>query len=98
VPVRDSTIELGARGTLKRYLPRERLGAVQTPQAFARDCIEEAFAGTRRVDFTDDAGAVLRSGHEVAVVDGEATNLKITSPEELSNALRTLRRTGQLRG
>ena len=83
---------------MKRYLPHERLGAVQTPQAFARERIEEAFAGTRRSDFTDDAGVVLRAGHEVAVVDGEATNMKITSPEELLDALRTLRRTGQLRG
>jgi 2-C-methyl-D-erythritol 4-phosphate cytidylyltransferase len=98
VPVRDSTIELSAGGSLKRYLPRERLGAVQTPQAFARECIVDAFAGTQRVNFTDDAGVVLRAGHEVAVVDGEATNLKITSPEELSDALRMLRRTGQLRG
>ena len=98
MPVSDSTIERAEDGSLKRYLDRERLGAVQTPQAFSRERIEAAFAGTRRTDFTDDAGAVLLAGSPVAVVDGEATNLKITGPDELSHALRELRRTGQLRG
>ena len=96
VSVQDSTIELAPDGSLKRYLDRERLGAVQTPQAFSRECIEDAFAGTRRTDFTDDAGAVLLAGAPVEVVEGEATNLKITNPDELSHALRELRRTGQL--
>ena len=90
MPVSNSMIERAADGSLKRYLDRERLGAVQTPQAFSRERIEEAFTATRRRDFTDDAGAVLRAGHPVAVVDGEATNLKITSPDELSHALREL--------
>lgn len=94
VTVSDSTIECTTDGSLKRYLPRERLGAVQTPQAFARERIEEAFARSRRTDFTDDAGAVLRAGHEVAVVEGEPGNLKITSPEQLVRALRELKRDG----
>jgi 2-C-methyl-D-erythritol 4-phosphate cytidylyltransferase len=92
VAVSDSTIECTADGSLARYLPRERLGAVQTPQAFSRERIEEAFARSRRTDFTDDAGAVLRIGHPVAVVDGDVTNLKITSPEQLAHALRELER------
>jgi 2-C-methyl-D-erythritol 4-phosphate cytidylyltransferase len=92
VAVSDSTIECTADGSLKRYLPREQLGAVQTPQAFTRECIEEAFARSRRTDFTDDAGAVLRIGREVAVVEGEPGNLKITSPEQLARALRELKR------
>lgn len=94
VAVSDSTIECTTDGSLKRYLPRERLGAVQTPQAFARERIEQAFARSRRADFTDDAGAVLSAGHEVAVVEGEPGNLKITSPEQLVRALRELKRDG----
>ena len=98
VRVADSTVELGADGSLRRYLPRERLGAVQTPQAFARECIDAAFAATRRTDFTDDASAVLRIGKGVAVVEGEPTNIKITTPDELSRALRELRQSGRVRG
>lgn len=76
---------------MRRYLRRDRLGAVQTPQAFSRERIDAAFARTRRVDFTDDASAILRMGQPVQVVAGEATNLKITTAEELARALRELR-------
>jgi 2-C-methyl-D-erythritol 4-phosphate cytidylyltransferase/2-C-methyl-D-erythritol 2,4-cyclodiphosphate synthase len=91
IAVSDSTIEYSQDGSLERYLPRERLGAVQTPQAFARDRIEEAFAASGRTDFTDDAGAVLRAGYPVAVVDGDVANLKITSSGQLARALRDLK-------
>lgn len=91
MPVTDSTVEI-ADGAVQRYLPRGRLGAVQTPQGFDRATIEFAFARTRRTDFTDDASAVLAMGTPVAVVEGEATNLKITTTDELARALRELRR------
>lgn len=94
VPVKDSTVEVGPDNRVRRYLRRERLGAVQTPQGFARARIEAAFARTRRSDFTDDASAVLQAGGPVVVVEGEAANLKITTPDELTRALRELRRTG----
>lgn len=92
VAVSDSTVECASDGSLKRYLTRERLGAVQTPQAFAREQIDGAFARSKRTDFTDDAGAVLAAGDRVAVVDGDVKNLKITSPEQLAGALRELKR------
>jgi 2-C-methyl-D-erythritol 4-phosphate cytidylyltransferase len=95
VPVHDSTVELAADGSVRRYLDRDRLGAVQTPQAFSRERIERAFARSRRRDHPDDASVVLRGGQTVAVVAGEAANLKITTPDELSRALRELRRTGR---
>ncbi len=98
VQVSDSTVELGPDGSLRRYLKRDRLAAVQTPQGFSRERIEAAFARTRRTDFTDDASAMLRAGESVAVVAGEDTNIKITTPEELSRALRDLRQTGPKRG
>jgi len=90
VPVSDSVVELFADGGLRRYLERDRIRAVQTPQAFAREVIEAAFARTRRDDFTDDAGVVRRTGRPVAVVEGDATNVKITSQEDLEHALRLL--------
>jgi 2-C-methyl-D-erythritol 4-phosphate cytidylyltransferase len=98
VRVADSTVELGADGSLRRYLPRERLGAVQTPQAFSREGLDAALASTRRIDFTDDASVVIHSGKGVAVVEGEPANIKITTPAELSRALRELRQSGRIRG
>jgi 2-C-methyl-D-erythritol 4-phosphate cytidylyltransferase len=90
VDVSDSTIELHADGALRRYLDRDRLRAVQTPQAFRREVIELAFAKQRRVDFPDDASVVRTSGRPVAVVEGESSNRKITTADELEAALRHL--------
>ena len=90
VEVADSTVELHVDGGLRRYLERSRLRAVQTPQAFRRDVLEEAFRRHRRTDFTDDASAVRRAGRPVAVVEGDPANRKITTAAELDAALRTL--------
>jgi len=90
--VHDSIVELDARARLRRYLPRERLRAVQTPQAFRRDILEAAFGRSRRSHYTDDASLVRRLGHPVAVVEGEPQNEKLTTPEQLRAALRRLDR------
>jgi 2-C-methyl-D-erythritol 4-phosphate cytidylyltransferase len=67
---------------------RESLRAVQTPQAFLRQVLEEA----HRSGFaaTDDAGLVERSGGSVLVIDGDPLALKITTPADLALAERLL--------
>ena len=69
-------------------LPRDTIFLAQTPQAFRRDVLQAALAlGEREgVDVTDEAALVERSGHPVQLVDGEATNIKITTPEDLPMA------------
>jgi 2-C-methyl-D-erythritol 4-phosphate cytidylyltransferase len=59
---------------------------------------DAALASTRWIDFTDDASVVIHSGKGVAVVEGEPANIKITTPAELSRALRELRQSGRIRG
>lgn len=90
VRVSDSVVELYADGGLRRYHDRDVLRAIQTPQGFARDVLEEAFARTRRHDWTDDASVVRQGGHRVEVVEGDESNVKITSAEDLEHALRIL--------
>ncbi len=63
---------------------RDRLRAVQTPQGFDADVLRAAHAG--EPEGTDDAGLVEAAGHRVVLVEGEATNLKITSPHDLAVA------------
>jgi len=70
---------------------RRRLVEVQTPQIFERRLLERAYAQipAGRVDparITDDAGLVEHLGTPVAVVEGEARNLKITRPDDLTRA------------
>lgn len=69
---------------------REKLVAVQTPQAFTAKVLREA----HREDpvATDDASLVSAAGRTVAHVDGEVTNIKITSHSDILVAEALLRR------
>jgi 2-C-methyl-D-erythritol 2,4-cyclodiphosphate synthase len=53
----------------------------QTPQAFRRDVLAAALAQSG--DATDEATLAERAGHRVQLVEGEATNIKITTAEDL---------------
>jgi 2-C-methyl-D-erythritol 4-phosphate cytidylyltransferase/2-C-methyl-D-erythritol 2,4-cyclodiphosphate synthase len=65
-------------------LPRETIYLAQTPQAFRRDVLDRALrsAGTGS-DVTDEASLVERLGERVEIVEGEASNIKITTPADL---------------
>jgi 2-C-methyl-D-erythritol 4-phosphate cytidylyltransferase/2-C-methyl-D-erythritol 2,4-cyclodiphosphate synthase len=82
-----------ARDTAKRAraamivetIPRDSIFLAQTPQAFRRELLREALALADRedVDATDEAMLVERTGHVVRIVEGEASNIKITTPDDL---------------
>jgi len=63
---------------------RSTLVAVQTPQAFRADVLRAAHASG--ADATDDAALVEATGGTVVVIEGERTNLKITTPDDLAIA------------
>ncbi len=63
---------------------RDRLRAVQTPQGFDGAALRSAHAGAP--EGTDDAGLVEAAGGRIELVEGEATNLKITGPQDLAVA------------
>lgn len=69
-------------GVVVETLPRDRLVAVQTPQAFRADVLRAAHRGGG-VD-TDDAALVEALGVAVHVVAGEPANRKITLPDDLA--------------
>lgn len=81
VPLADTIVDV-ADG---RVVERERLRAIQTPQAFDRNVLERAHAAADAdgVVTTDDAALVRRLGHPVALVDGSPLLAKLTSPAEL---------------
>lgn len=87
VAVTDTIKQVDGRGAHRRViatLDRSSLVAVQTPQAFRVDTLREAHAGAP--DATDDAALVEAAGGLVLVVDGEATNTKLTSSLDLEAA------------
>lgn len=85
VPLADTVKETDTAGLVVRTVPRERLVAVQTPQAFPRQMLETAHHRARTdggAAATDDAALCERLGHPVRVVAGSARNVKITTPED----------------
>lgn len=69
---------------------RSNLVEVQTPQIFKRSLLVRAYAqistDAAAAGITDDAGLVERLGETVYVVEGEATNLKVTRPDDMALA------------
>jgi 2-C-methyl-D-erythritol 4-phosphate cytidylyltransferase/2-C-methyl-D-erythritol 2,4-cyclodiphosphate synthase len=75
-------------------LPREQIYLAQTPQAFRREVLLLAFAAGGDDDATDEAGLVERSGGTVRVVEGEPTNVKITTADDFHSGAGALTRIG----
>jgi len=65
--------------------PRDYLRLVQTPQVFRAELVRQAYeeAAAHGTQATDDASLVELLGKPVKTVEGEAANLKITSPPDL---------------
>ena len=59
---------------------------METPQVFARDLIERAYAQAcrRQWRITDDIGAVERLGLRVSFLENPRPNPKLTTPADLA--------------
>ena len=64
-------------------VPRSELRIVQTPQVFRASLLREAYLQPFSASFTDDASVVESLGHKISLVNGERTNLKLTTPDDL---------------
>ena len=73
---------------VRETLPRDAIYLAQTPQAFRRDVLAAALAlGARdEREATDEAALVERAGQPVRIVEGELSNIKITTPDDLAVA------------
>ena len=60
--------------------------AVQTPQVFASSDIKAAYTQAYDTAFTDDASVARKYGIPLTYIAGERTNIKITTPDDLSLA------------
>jgi len=80
VPVAD-TIKRVERGVVRETIDRDRLVAVQTPQAFRADALRSGHASG--AEATDDAALLEAIGLTVVVVTGEVGNRKLTDLADL---------------
>jgi 2-C-methyl-D-erythritol 4-phosphate cytidylyltransferase len=88
VPVTDTVRRVDAVQRSTGIVDRERMRAMQTPQLFVREVLEEAhrLAVADRVGGADEAALVELAGHLVRVVPGDPENLKLTTPLDLALA------------
>jgi len=82
IPMKDSVRMIDEMG-FNHAVSRNVLRLVQTPQTFQTDIILPAFECTYQESFTDEATVVESHGQKVYLIDGEETNIKITSPVDL---------------
>jgi len=89
LPLTDTIKIVSSAGYVEDTPPRDKLYAVQTPQAFQTTLLVEAYenAVEKGYEFTDDAAIVEKYGFSVFTVPGEAENIKITNPYDLTFAL-----------
>ena len=81
-----------ATGTVTGYLDREGLRNVQLPQKFRLADLQRghAFAAEQDVVYTEDATLVAAAGLPVHFIDGQDTNIKVTTPTDIPLAVSLL--------
>ncbi len=62
---------------------RSSLRIIQTPQVFDAEMLRKAYDTAYDKAFTDDASVVEHAGHRITLCEGERTNIKITTPEDI---------------
>ncbi|MFN3347903.1 bifunctional 2-C-methyl-D-erythritol 4-phosphate cytidylyltransferase/2-C-methyl-D-erythritol 2,4-cyclodiphosphate synthase [Pseudorhodoplanes sp.] len=90
----DTVKTVDATGRIVGTADRDRLRIVQTPQAFAFASLLDAHRRAEaagRTDFTDDAALLEWAGRPVSTFEGEAGNIKLTTPEDFMRAETMLR-------
>jgi len=73
------------KGMVVKTVDRSKLCMVQTPQGFWQDIISNAYTQAAKAGFvgTDSASLVEFIGYKVTIIDGEDSNIKITTPFDL---------------
>lgn len=81
VALKDSVYEL--KNGENKSVNRNNFRLAQTPQCFQFSEIKKAFQKEYNERFTDDASVYESAGFKLNLIEGESTNIKITTPEDL---------------
>jgi 2-C-methyl-D-erythritol 4-phosphate cytidylyltransferase len=95
-PVTDTIKRADENRVVTGGVARENLYAMQTPQIFARDLLERAYAAVaaEKLSITDEVSAVEHLGEKVVLVANDEWNVKITYPRDLVLAQASMARRG----
>lgn len=94
VPLKDTIKVVDGEMAVQDTPRRHTIWAIQTPQVFRRDILENAYREAARQGWigTDDASLVEYAGGKVYVVRGRYSNIKVTTPEDLPYIIESLKR------
>jgi 2-C-methyl-D-erythritol 4-phosphate cytidylyltransferase len=95
IPLAD-TLKRGEEGRVGATIAREGMWCAQTPQLFRVGSLRAALATGPLDDVTDEASAIERSGNSPRLVAGVTSNIKVTTPEDLTLARAILAEQGRL--
>lgn len=89
--VSDTVKKADANGLVEKTIDRNCLYLAQTPQGVDVKMYLEASNKYAHTEFTDDASVLERDGKNVVIIDGDRTNIKITTREDiiLANAIKS---------
>lgn len=68
-------------GAIRGVLNRDNIVLMQTPQIFKREILLDAL--NKKIRDTDEIGVMIQYGVEPLLIEGEQTNIKITSKKDL---------------
>lgn len=79
----SSTLKRVEDDTIVETVPRDSIHEAQTPQAFRRKLLVDAYGSCDGGAVTDEASLLEQAGHPVKTVPGSSLNIKITTQEDL---------------
>lgn len=88
VPVKDTIKQVNKQRVIVNTPERSHLWAAQTPQGFEVALLKQCHDKGQQQGWsvTDDAALLEKCGISVSIVEGEETNLKVTTPVDLAIA------------
>lgn len=92
--INDTVKRLNDKKLVVETIDRNNLFYIQTPQVFKMDILDKAIdnAKSKNLDFTDDCQLIEAIGKEVYISEGNISNIKITTQQDLQ----LINRGGQL--
>jgi 2-C-methyl-D-erythritol 4-phosphate cytidylyltransferase len=86
VPTKDSIRKWDSISQKYVAVKRDEIRIIQTPQIFSLKSLRKAFNQSYSMEFTDDASVIESTGETIHLVEGDYSNLKITTSEDLNLA------------
>ena len=83
VKAKDTIKIVNEFGEIVTSTKRENTYLAATPQVFDRKILLELYNKYKGIEFTDDASLLESDGYKVKLVDGDYTNIKITTKSDI---------------